>query len=64
MIETNFSIFKLGLSIYGRSFLKYKEFYIVPGVTLSFRKAHNLSKIDIELKILCFGIGVQLYKKK
>jgi len=64
MIQLTFSLSKLGFAVFARTFWKYKEFYIIPGVVVSFANLESRRKLDIEIKILCFGIGFQLYLKK
>lgn len=58
------NIGKFGISFYVRSFWKYKTFYIVPGFTLEYLNGAMQKQVDFELKILCFGIGIKLFKKK
>lgn len=63
MKELKFSIFKIGFIIYARTFWKWREFYF-PGLSVAFANIATQRQIDFEIKILCFGIGVKLFKKK
>lgn len=42
--------------LYVRSFWKYKQFFILPAVTVEFVSR----SLDLELKHLCFGIGLRI----
>lgn len=62
MKNLTLKIKKLGISIYVRSFYKYKSFYIIPGLTAEYLKLATKTDIDFEIKILCFGVGIKFFK--
>lgn len=49
---------RLGLSLYGRSFWQYRQFFLLPTVTAEYGKGYDVH-VDLEIKLLCFGIGVR-----
>lgn len=64
MKEIRFSILKVGIGFHARQFWKYKTFYIIPGVTIEANNNDYWANIQIELNILCFGLGIKFFRKK
>lgn len=59
MVQLGFHVWRVGLFLYARQYLKYNSWFIVPG--LSIDAVNGLDRyLDCEVKILFFGIGLRL----
>lgn len=56
MKRIGFKIKKFSLYLYLRSFWKYKQFFLLPAISVEFVSR----SLDLELKFLCFGIGLRI----
>lgn len=57
------NVFKIRFSLYARSFWQFKEFFF-PGISVSLRHGDIGKWVDFEVKILCFGIGINILKRR
>lgn len=56
MVQIGFHIWRIGLYLFAREYMKYNQYYIIPGVSVD---AVTDRYVDVELKILCFGVGIR-----
>lgn len=49
---------RVGVYLYAREYMKYNQYYIIPGVSVDAVNGYD-RYVDIELKILCFGVGIR-----
>jgi hypothetical protein len=65
MWQIGLSIWRVGVFVFAREYAKYNTYYVVPGVVLSAVNGYD-RYFDLELKVLCFGIGIRFIwiKKK
>jgi hypothetical protein len=53
-----FHIWRFGLYLFAREYLKYNQYFIVPGVSVDAVNGYD-RYVDIEAKILFVGIGIR-----
>ena len=58
-VQIGLHLWRIGLFIFMREYFKYKSWFILPGVSIDFIKGYDRC-ISIEIKFLCFGVGVNL----
>lgn len=58
MVQIGFHIWRFGLFLYGREYLKYNSWFIVPGVTVDAVNGYD-RYLDVELKALFIGVGIR-----
>lgn len=58
MAQIGFHIGRVGLFLYGREYLKYNSWFIVPGVTVDAVNGYD-RYLDVELKALFVGVGIR-----
>lgn len=58
MVQFGFHIWRFGLFLYGREYLKYNSWFIVPGVTVDAVNGYD-RYLDVELKALFIGVGIR-----
>lgn len=51
-----FHVWRIGLYLYGREYIKYKKCFIVPGISIDYINGVDIY-IDLEVNILLFGLG-------
>ena len=56
MKRIGFKIKTFSVYLYMRSFWRYRQFFLLPAVSVEFVNR----SLDLELKILCFGIGLRI----
>lgn len=64
MKSIQYSIGKIGFSLYIRNLWKYKYLFLIPGLALNFINNNFSKSIDFEFSILSVGIGLRLFIKK
>lgn len=58
MVQLGFHIWRFGLYLFAREYLKYNQYFIVPGVSVDAVNGYD-RYVDIEAKILFVGIGIR-----
>lgn len=56
MKRIGLSIKSFGIYLYVRSFWKYRQFFLLPTISLEIPKR----SLDLEIKFLCFGFGLRI----
>lgn len=56
--QFGFHIWRFGLFLYGREYMKYNSWFIVPGVTVDVVNGIDFY-VDFELKALFVGVGIR-----
>lgn len=57
-IQIGFHFWKVGIYLFCREYLKYNSWFIIPGVSIDGINGYD-RYLDVELKLLCFGVGVR-----
>jgi len=57
-VRFGFHIWRVGLYLFAREYLKYNSWFIVPGVSIDAVNGYD-GYLDVELKFLCFGVGIR-----
>lgn len=57
-VRFGFHIWRIGVYLYALEYLKYNVWFIIPGLSIEFVNGYD-RRFDIEVKLLCFGIGVR-----
>lgn len=57
-VRVGFHIWRVGLYLFAREYLKYNSWFIVPGVSIDLVNGYD-RYLDVELKLLCFGVGIR-----
>lgn len=57
-VRVGFHIWRVGLYLFAREYLKYNSWFIVPGVSIDVVNGYD-RYLDVELKLLCFGVGIR-----
>lgn len=58
MVQLGFHIWRFGLYLFAREYLKYNSWFIVPGVSVDAVNGYD-RYLDIEIKLLCIGFGIR-----
>jgi len=58
MVQIGFHIWRFGLYLYCREYLKYNSWFIFPGVTVDAVNGYD-RYLDVELKALFVGVGIR-----
>jgi hypothetical protein len=58
MVQIRFHIWRFGLCLYCREYLKYNSWFIFPGVTVDAVNGYD-RYLDVELKALFVGVGIR-----
>lgn len=57
-VRFGFHIWRFGLYLFAREYLKYNQWFIVPGVSVDAVNGYD-RYLDIEAKILCVAFGIR-----
>ena len=57
-IQIGFHFWKVGIYLFCREYLKYNSWFIIPGVSIDVVNGYD-RYLDVELKFLCFGVGIR-----
>lgn len=59
MVQIGLRIWRLGFYIFGREYLKYNNWYVIPGVSVSSVNGYD-RYFDLEIKFLFVGLGFRI----
>lgn len=57
-IQIGLRLWRIGIFLYGRQYLQYNSWFIVPGVSIDWINGYDCY-LDIEVKLLFIGFGVR-----